>query len=171
MLEAVDVAPFQDFLAALDRATNETQKRESFIVLAASGFSDTELATHLALGAEHQVRFEKAGPFATTLTRWSVPADTRRLRRRPVGSWYALATSDHTGVLTATRPTLARAWIIAAALTATPIVTVAAALASQQRWALLALAPYLAGLATVRASGGHPSSPGPASVCRAPTAW
>ena len=56
-----DLAPFVDYLDALRRATNETQKRETFLTLAASGFSDTELATHLALGAEHQVRFEKAG--------------------------------------------------------------------------------------------------------------
>lgn len=61
MVQTAEVAPFRDFLEALGRATNETQKRESFIVLAASGFSDTELATHLALSAEHQVRFEKAG--------------------------------------------------------------------------------------------------------------
>lgn len=53
--------PFVAYLDALRRATNETQKRETFVALAASGFSDTQLATRLALGAEHQVRFEKAG--------------------------------------------------------------------------------------------------------------
>lgn len=56
-----DLAPFVNYLDVLRRATNETQKRETFVALAASGFSETELATHLALGAEHQVRFEKAG--------------------------------------------------------------------------------------------------------------
>lgn len=53
--------PFEAFLAALAKATNETQKREAFIIVAARGFADTELATDLALGAEYQVRFKASG--------------------------------------------------------------------------------------------------------------
>jgi len=54
--------PFQQFLATLKKVTNETQTREAFVILAATGFDeDGSFATELALGAEHQVRFEKTG--------------------------------------------------------------------------------------------------------------
>lgn len=53
--------PFQSFFGTLAKATNETQKREAFVILAATGFRDSTLATSLALGAEYQVRFEQAG--------------------------------------------------------------------------------------------------------------
>lgn len=56
-----DPQAFERFLAALPRAQNESQKREAFIALASRGFGDEELGTHLALGAEHQTRFLKAG--------------------------------------------------------------------------------------------------------------
>jgi len=56
------VAPFQQFLDTLKKASNETQTREAFVVLAATGFDeDGSFATELALGAEYQVRFEKTG--------------------------------------------------------------------------------------------------------------
>lgn len=53
--------PFAHFLADLERATNETQKRELFVALAATGFGETGFATALALGAEYQVHFSEAG--------------------------------------------------------------------------------------------------------------
>lgn len=52
---------FSDFLAALPRAQNETQKRELFLILAARGFGAGGFATELALGAEYGVRFAEAG--------------------------------------------------------------------------------------------------------------
>src|SRR5215211_736460 len=59
---ATALGPFQQFLETLERATNETQTREAFVVLAATGFDeDGSFATELALGAEHRVRFERAG--------------------------------------------------------------------------------------------------------------
>ena len=54
-------APFERFLSTLGSTTNETQKREAFVILAAKGFSEEELATDLALGAEYQVRFRSTG--------------------------------------------------------------------------------------------------------------
>lgn len=56
-----NLEPFQGFLDAQRRATNESQVREAFIALAASGFEDTEIATSLALGAEYRVRFSSSG--------------------------------------------------------------------------------------------------------------
>lgn len=53
--------PFQTFLKTLEKATNETQKREAFVILAAKGFADTDLATNLALAAEYQVKFKSSG--------------------------------------------------------------------------------------------------------------
>ena len=55
------VAHFEAFLEALKKAPNETSKRELFIGLAQRGFSESELATELALSAEYQVRFRSAG--------------------------------------------------------------------------------------------------------------
>lgn len=55
------IAPFERFLSTIQQATNESQKRQAFIVLAAQGFDDTEFATELALGSEFQVRFRQAG--------------------------------------------------------------------------------------------------------------
>jgi type I restriction-modification system DNA methylase subunit len=55
------IYPFERFLKTLTKATNEQQKREAFVVLAAQGFGDSELATDLALGAEYRVRFSAAG--------------------------------------------------------------------------------------------------------------
>jgi hypothetical protein len=55
------LAPFEAFLDTVARATNETQKREAFITLAAQAFSDTDLARDLSLGAEFRVRFQSAG--------------------------------------------------------------------------------------------------------------
>jgi hypothetical protein len=59
----VDVAtdPFSVFLAAVSRATNETQKRELFLILAATGFEAHDFAQNLALGAEYSVRFAQTG--------------------------------------------------------------------------------------------------------------
>lgn len=56
-----ELEPFAQFLATLPNTRNETQRREAFIALAATGFNDTELATALALGAEYRVRFEQSG--------------------------------------------------------------------------------------------------------------
>jgi hypothetical protein len=52
---------FSAYLDSVRRATNETQTREHFIILAAAGFDDTEFARNLALGAEYQVRFQSRG--------------------------------------------------------------------------------------------------------------
>lgn len=61
MIHAMPPDPFSQFLASLPRATNETQKRELFVQLAATGFGDRSFATGLALGAEYQVHFAQAG--------------------------------------------------------------------------------------------------------------
>jgi hypothetical protein len=53
--------PFRQFLETVSEATNETQKREAFVTLAARGFEDKEFAKTLALSAEHSVRFQSAG--------------------------------------------------------------------------------------------------------------
>jgi hypothetical protein len=53
--------PFSIFLDAVGRATNETQKRELFLVLASTGFEARDFAQNLALGAEYNVRFGQAG--------------------------------------------------------------------------------------------------------------
>jgi hypothetical protein len=55
------VIAFAKFLNDLEQATNESQKRHLFTVLAAVGFDGTDFATELSLGAEYRVRFEKAG--------------------------------------------------------------------------------------------------------------
>lgn len=55
------VAPFETFLRTVLAATNETQKREAFIALAATGFDDETFATEMALGAEHRVKFHSSG--------------------------------------------------------------------------------------------------------------
>lgn len=52
---------FRDYFKALTAAVNETQRREAFIVLATKEFNDLDLATKLALGAEHKVSFERQG--------------------------------------------------------------------------------------------------------------
>lgn len=54
-------APFADFLGTIEKATNETQKREAFVILAAKGFDESQLAKDLALGAEYKVRFRSSG--------------------------------------------------------------------------------------------------------------
>jgi hypothetical protein len=53
--------PWTDYLDTHERATNETQRREAFITLAASAFAESQLAKHLSLGAEYKVRFEQSG--------------------------------------------------------------------------------------------------------------
>ena len=58
---SVATDPFSVFLAAVSRATNETQKRELFLVLASTGFEARDFAQNLALGAEYNVRFAQAG--------------------------------------------------------------------------------------------------------------
>ena len=55
------IQPFQVFLNTLSRATNESQRREAFVILAATGFNDSALATDLALSSEYQVRFKSSG--------------------------------------------------------------------------------------------------------------
>ncbi len=55
------VEPFEQFLATVAEAPNETSKREAFVILAATGFGDSQLSTELALGAEYQVKFQRQG--------------------------------------------------------------------------------------------------------------
>lgn len=57
----VDLAPFEAFLSALPQATNETQIRELFLILASKGFSESGFASDLALGAEYNVSFKSQG--------------------------------------------------------------------------------------------------------------
>ena len=53
--------PFADFISTIAKATNETSKREAFVILASKGFEDTGIATELALGAEYKVNFKNKG--------------------------------------------------------------------------------------------------------------
>ncbi len=53
--------PFEAILRTLEKTTNETQKREAFITLAARGFGESELATELALGRSTKFAFDQAG--------------------------------------------------------------------------------------------------------------
>ena len=56
-----NLKPFTSFFDTIAQTANEQQKREAFLVLAANGFDDTDLANSLALGAEYTVHFSKAG--------------------------------------------------------------------------------------------------------------
>ncbi len=61
LVPSADLKPFETFLQTQRQAVNESQVREAFIALAATGFSDAEIATAMALGAEYQVHFRSAG--------------------------------------------------------------------------------------------------------------
>lgn len=55
------LSPFETFLSTTEEAVNETQRREAFIILAATGFGDSTLATDMALGAEYRMQFQNSG--------------------------------------------------------------------------------------------------------------
>lgn len=55
------VIAFAKFLNDLEQATNESQKRHLFTVLAAVGFDGSDFAAELSLGAEYNVHFQERG--------------------------------------------------------------------------------------------------------------